>query len=118
MSKFIPVLALAMLPAKALPAMTDAPHALSLMVHSDAGLVEVELLGHSPDARSVSYRLEVTGTSTSRHNGKTTLAAGTSAVLSKVKVNAGEDWCVRLWAEEEGREPYEILEGSCAENRG
>jgi hypothetical protein len=118
MIRIIPLLALAALPAEALTAMTDAPHALSLKVHRTADALEVELLGHSADARHVSYRLEVTGTSTSRHSGKTTLAAGTPAVLSKIRASAGEDWCVLLWAEEEGQEPYEIREGSCTGTPG
>ncbi len=113
MIRFAAGLALAALTAEALPAMTDDHRALSLKVAHHAGAVEVELLGHSADTRKVSYRLEVTGTSTSRHNGKTTLAGGVPAVLSKVRASAGEDWCVRLWAEEDGHEPYEIREGSC-----
>ena len=108
----IEILTLSMLPAETRLAMTDGPRALSLKVHSNAGTVKVELLGHPSDARSVSYRLEVTGTSTSLHNGKTKIAAGTPVVLSNVRARVGEDWCVRLWAEEDGSKPYEILEGS------
>lgn len=75
----------------------------------------MQLIGEATEARQVSYELEVTGKSNSRHRGKTTLAANTRMVLSTIKVSAGPDWCVRLMAEEEGRAPYEIREGHCAD---
>lgn len=95
------------------PDMNDAPHALALDVrHVDGGL-EVQLIGQSPRALQVSYELDVTGQSTSRHRGKTTIAAGSRAVLSTIRVSAGAEWCVRLLAEDDGGEPYEIREGNC-----
>ena len=95
-------------------AMTDQPNALTLDVHEHDGLVEVQLVGLSPRVQAVSYALEVTGQSTSRHRGSTTLAAGTRAVLSTMRTKAGADWCVKLVAEEEGRAPYEITRGTCS----
>ncbi|MFN4097385.1 MAG: curli-like amyloid fiber formation chaperone CsgH [Sphingomonas sp.] len=95
-------------------AMNDRPQALQLDVRQTGDAIEVQLIGHSPRAQQVSYTLEVTGLSTSRHRGMTTLAANAHTVLSTVRVNAGETWCVRLLAEEEGREPYEIRAGDCA----
>lgn len=96
------------------PAMTEAPHALTLDVEARDGMLEVRLTGLSPRAQAVSYDLEVTGRSTSKHKGRTTLAAGTQAVLSTMRTAAGEDWCVKLVAEEEGRAPYAITRGTCA----
>lgn len=96
------------------PAMSDVPAALTLDVHQDGDAIEVQLIGDSPRAQQVSYLLEVTGQSTSRHRGKTTLAANARTVLSTIRASAGEGWCVRLLAEEEGREPYEVLAGDCA----
>lgn len=96
------------------PAMSEAPRALTLDVAAQGGVLEVRLTGLSERARGVSYSLEVTGTSTSRHHGSTQLAAGTQAVLSTMRTSAGADWCVRLIAEEEGSAPYEITRGTCA----
>jgi hypothetical protein len=98
------------------PAMTAAPsRALTLDVDDHGGVIEVRLIGLSDRSQQVSYALEVNGQSTSRHRGKTVLAAGTSAVLSTMRASAGENWCVRLVAEEEGSAPYEITQGSdCA----
>jgi len=107
------LVALAALPAEALPAMTDAPHALSLKVHEADGSIAIELLGHSPRTLAVSYELQISGRSTARHRGATTLAANTPVRLSTMKASVGETWCVRLIATEEGRDPYEILEGTC-----
>lgn len=113
------VLALAVFPPATVPTMTDdAPalnlHALTLDVREHDGMLEIELIGLSPRAQGVSYALEVTGNSTSRHRGSTTLAAGTRAVLSTMRTRAGDNWCVKLTAEEEGRAPYEITQGPCA----
>lgn len=96
------------------PAMPDAPRVLTLDVENRDGMLEVRLTGLAENAQAVSYSLEVTGTSTSRHRGSTQLAAGTRAVLSTMRTSAGADWCVKLVAEEEGRAPYEITRGSCA----
>lgn len=106
-------LVLALLTHATVPAMTDEPHALSLDVQSADGQVEVQLIGLSPRAQAVSYALEVTGESTSRHRGATTLTAGTRAVLSTMRTRATDNWCVKLTAEEEGRAPYEITKGPC-----
>ena len=101
-------------PSAETPAMPEAPRALSLDVETRDGMLEVRLTGLSPRAQGVSYSLEVTGSSTSRHRGSTRLAADTPAVLSTLRTTAGEDWCVKLIAEEEGRAPYEVTRGSCA----
>lgn len=111
-------LALALLFQPTVPTMTDdAPTtshpALTLDVREHDGMLEIELIGLSPRAQGVSYALEVTGQSTSRHRGSTTLTAGTRAVLSTMRTRAGENWCVKLTAEEEGRAPYEITQGPC-----
>jgi hypothetical protein len=99
-------------------AMSDVPRALTLDVRRSGDHIEVQLVGHAPEARQVSYLLEVSGKSNSRHRGKTTLAANSRAVLSTVKISAGPDWCVRLTAEEDGAEPYEIREGHCPDSAG
>lgn len=93
---------------------TDTARALSLDVAAGDGVLDVRLTGLSERARSVSYSLEVTGTSTSRHHGSTQLAPGKQAVLSTMRTSAGAEWCVRLVAEEEGSAPYEITRGTCA----
>ena len=104
------------------PAMTDAasehPRALTLNVAEHDGSIEVQLIGHSAQTQVVSYSLEVTGRSTSRHSGKTTLTAGATAVLSTMRTSAGAEWCVKLTAEEPGHAPYEAIEGNCTAPEG
>ncbi|OBV10208.1 curli-like amyloid fiber formation chaperone CsgH [Erythrobacter dokdonensis] len=95
--------------------MNDVPRALSLKVEQTDGAITVELVGHSARARQVSYELEVSGRSNSRHRGSTMLAANTPVRLSTMTASVGESWCVRLLAEEEGGDPYEILAGDCPE---
>ena len=115
MSLSLPLAAMVLpLVSGAVPAVVhDGPAALSLAVAKQGDRIEVQLIGETAEARQVSYVLEVSGQSNSRHRGKTTLAAHTRTVLSTVTASAGPDWCVRLLAEEEGREPYEIREGLC-----
>lgn len=111
---FAGVIAL-MLPApQTVPIMTEDTHALTLDVQQHDGAIEVRLIGNAAHTQVVSYLIEVTGQSTSRHRGRTTLTAGNTAVLSTMRASVGADWCVKLVAEEAGREPYEIIEGSCA----
>jgi hypothetical protein len=98
-------------------AMTNVPDALTLDVRHEADAIEVQLIGDSPRAQEVSYILEVTGSSTSHHRGKTKLTANARTVLATVRASAGENWCVRLLAEEEGRAPYEIQKGRCMEGK-
>ncbi|WP_379923269.1 curli-like amyloid fiber formation chaperone CsgH [Erythrobacter sp. R86502] len=95
------------------PTMKQDPQALSLDVKKRGDVVEVQLIGRSARSQEVSYSLEVVAQSTSRHRGKTTLIAGKTAVLSTMRATVGENWCVKLVAEELGREPYEVFEGSC-----
>lgn len=95
---------------------TDDHRALTLDVQHRDGGIDVQLIGHSARTQVVSYTLEVTGNSTSRHRGKTTLTAGNTAVLSTMRASAGGSWCVKLVAEEPGRAPYEVIEGSCADS--
>jgi len=113
----IPALIALLLTPTTVPAMTENPHALSLDVRQQNGGIEVQLIGNSARAQKVSYQLEVTGQSTSRHRGTTTLAAGATAILSTIRAHtgtdSGADWCVRLLAEEEGRAPYEVIAGNC-----
>lgn len=96
--------------------MNDAQRALTLDVRQRDGTIEVQLIGHSARTQHVSYQLEVTGHSTARHRGRTTLTAGATAVLSTMRARVGDDWCVKLLAEEPGRAPYEVIEGNCAAN--
>ena len=107
-------LALVLLIQPMVHAMTDQPDVLMLDVQEHDGLIDVQLIGLSPRAQAVSYTLEVTGQSTARHRGSTTLAAGARAVLSTMRTTAGTGWCVTLTAQEEGREPYTITRGPCA----
>lgn len=102
------------MPKKMVIPMTDESPALSLDVQHTGNLVEVRLIGNAAHMQEVSYLIEVTGQSTSRHRGTTTLTGGTTAVLSTMRANVGADWCVKLVAEEAGREPYEVIRGTCA----
>lgn len=106
--------ALLLLAPDTVPAMTDHQPALTLEVQQHDNMIEVRLIGLSPRTLQVSYALEITGQSTSRHRGKTTLAADTLAVLSTMRARTGENWCVTLVAEDEGGEPYEVTRGTCA----
>jgi hypothetical protein len=93
--------------------MTQAPHTLRLDVEQLDGSINVRLTGDAVHAQEVSYTLEVSGNSTSRHRGRTTWAAGASAVLSTMRASVGANWCVKLVAEEAGQAPYEITRGPC-----
>lgn len=109
------IAALLLLPAfSQVTAMIERPEALKIDVREEGDVIEIQLIGETPRSQQISYVLEVTGQSSSRHRGKTTLAANSRTILSKVRTTAGGSWCVRLVAEEENREAYEILYGNCS----
>lgn len=94
--------------------MNEEARALALEVTDAGAHVELQLLAHSSRSQEVSYEIEVTGDSTTRHKGRTTLQAGAEAVLSTIRTSKSGDWCARVTVREEGREAYQILRGSCA----
>lgn len=96
-------------------AMPQDSHALQLAVQEADGVIEVQLIGQSDRTQTVGYTIEVTGRSTSRHEGRTVLTAGLQAVLSTIRVGAADGWCVTLTAQEEGRPAYRIVTGDCAD---
>ena len=102
-----------LLSAGAHPIMEQERRALALEVVEDGSLIEVQLIADSPQTQQVSYTLEVTGRSTSKHRGRTGLVAGKKHVLSTMRAEKDENWCVRAVVEEDGREPYELIEGDC-----
>ncbi|MEO0462250.1 MAG: curli-like amyloid fiber formation chaperone CsgH [Pseudomonadota bacterium] len=87
---------------------------ITLDVQVEGNQLVARILGHAKTTRQVSFSLEVTGSSTSKHNASTTLAAGAEATLSTIKVTHGENWCARAIVEEAGQEPYELSEGPCS----
>lgn len=91
---------------------TDEPYAVTLQVRQCGALLEVELIARSPRTQQISYDLEVTSQSTSRHRGSTTVVAGASSVLSTIRSEASGSWYVKLVIEEENRAPYEIVRGN------
>ena len=88
-------------------------HAIVLEVTEQDDRVTIQLLGNSPRTQHVSFTIEVTGSSNSKHSGSLTLAANDPQTLSTLKINTSRDWCAKVMVEEEGRAPYELREGSC-----
>jgi|DeeseametaMP1893_FD_contig_21_62404_length_1730_multi_11_in_0_out_0_2 hypothetical protein len=91
------------------------PHrAIDMVVEEIDGIVEVSLRGQSRIDQKVSYRLELIGSSTSRHKGATSLRADEAAILSTMRMNATDGWCVKAQIEEEDGRAYEYSEGACS----
>ncbi len=87
--------------------------AIALEVTERGDRVTFELLGNSPRTQHVSFSIEVTGSSSSKHSGSLTLAANDPQTLSTLKIRTNGDWCAKVTVEEEGRAPYELREGPC-----
>ncbi len=92
---------------------TDDHRAVKLSVEEKAGAVEVILTGESQVDQQVAYELLMKGRSTSRHKGKTSLRANHSAVLSTMRMDASEEWCVTVKVVESEGSTYEYSEGNC-----
>lgn len=87
--------------------------AVVLEVAEKGDAVEVVLTGHSSVEQTIAYELALTGNSTSRHRGKTTLAADRSVVLSRMTMPAKPDWCVTATITEQDGRSYSYEQGSC-----
>ncbi|WP_298470187.1 curli-like amyloid fiber formation chaperone CsgH [uncultured Erythrobacter sp.] len=108
---------LALLAAQTIAANATEPNdrAIEMEVSKEGDQIKVELHGNSPKTQHVSFAIEVTGSSNSKHSGSLTLAANSPQTLSTIKVSTSGKWCARVMVEEEGRAPYELSEGSCAD---
>jgi hypothetical protein len=93
--------------------MTDETRVMALEVVDAGTHVEVQLLANPQHRQVVSYQIEMTGDSTTRHNGRTTIEPGAQRVLSTIRTSKSGEWCARVIVQEEGRDPYELSQGSC-----
>ena len=92
-----------------------APRALVLSVTERADNVELELIAHSQTDQRVEFALELTGSSTSRHNSTTTITAGERQVLSRLKTSYRDGWCAKVDVTEANGESYTLTAGDCAQ---
>ena len=92
-----------------------APRALALSVTEHADNVELELIAHSQTDQQVEFALELTGSSTSRHNSTTTITAGERQVLSRLKTSYRDGWCAKVDVTEANGESYTLTAGDCAQ---
>ncbi len=89
-------------------------HAVRMESTLSGDAAEISLIGRSDQALTVEYELEVEGRSRTRHRGKTSLAAGQRAVLSKVRIDTDGDWCARLTVSQSDGASYEETAGPCS----
>lgn len=95
--------------------MTETQPAPSLDIEiseTDPDKFTVLLKGNSVQTQRVSYELETSGSSKTRHKGSTILIANESAILATVKFSKSAEWCVTLKVSEEARGSYQIVKGS------
>ena len=88
-------------------------HALSLNVAEAADSVTVELIADPQANQTITYDIEVTGSSRSKHRGSTSIAAGAPATLTRVKVSHGGTWCALAHITEESGLEYTLEAGEC-----
>jgi hypothetical protein len=86
---------------------------LKMSSKQNEGNVEITVIGLSPDPVLVSYKLEVSGQSTTRHSGSTRLSAGDRQILSRVRVSAQQRWCATLQVEQSNGVQYRLTDGTC-----
>ncbi|MEL7218071.1 MAG: curli-like amyloid fiber formation chaperone CsgH [Pseudomonadota bacterium] len=100
-------------PALAGTVVPPSERAVSLEISERGDKIVVELNANSPHRQHVSFTVELTGNSTSKHSGSITLAANDHQTLSTLKMGNAGKWCARVVVEEEGSAPYELREGIC-----
>ncbi|MBH9536709.1 curli-like amyloid fiber formation chaperone CsgH [Novosphingopyxis sp. YJ-S2-01] len=90
-------------------------HAIRMETEPADGTVGITLIGNASHRVTVEYELEVSGSSRTRHHGKSTLAAGERGVLSRVMLSTGDgNWCARLEVRQSDGVTYQERAGPCA----
>jgi len=87
--------------------------ALSLDVKEGADSVEIEIVANSPVTQQIEFKAELTGSSNSRHNSSTSIAAGDRQVLSKMRTSKGDGWCAKVEVNEASGAKYTLTAGDC-----
>ena len=87
-------------------------------IHMETNLVgdavQITLIGETPTSMVAEYDLEVTGSSRTRHRGKSELSAGEPTVLSRVKVATNDGgWCAVLDVRQSDGLAYREQAGDC-----
>lgn len=88
--------------------------ALALEVVENGDSVELELIATSQVTQQVQYSIELIGSSTARHKGDTSIAAGERQVLSRLKSSIGDGWCATVHVTEASGAHYVLTAGDCA----
>ncbi len=93
--------------------MSDPKHVLQLQVDESGDTAEIVVIGQSEAPVRVRYTLNVTGSSSTSHAGRTSLSGGASQTLSRVKINKDGGWCAKLDVEQSDGTSYRLTEGDC-----
>lgn len=109
-----PMLAVAASGAAGASSGSEGPRALALSVVENGDSVELELIADSLVSQQVQYSVELVGSSTARHRGDTTIAAGERQVLSRLKASTDESWCATVHVTEASGAHYVLTAGDCA----
>lgn len=96
------------------PAAGEPSRALALKVVEGKDSVEVELVANSAVTQQVRYEVELVGNSRARHSGDTSVAAGQTHVLSRLRQSYGDNWCATVRVTESSGESYTLTAGDCA----
>lgn len=91
----------------------DANRALALEVVENGDNVELELIANSQVTQQVRYSIELVGSSTSRHRGDTSIAAGERQVISRMKSSVDGNWCATVHVTEASGAHYVLTAGDC-----
>ena len=82
--------------------MDDTGAALILETSTDSdGFVDIRVRAVASRPARLTYALEVTGGSTTRHGGSAQVGPGTHAPLSRVRIPAERNWCAILTYQDE-----------------
>jgi hypothetical protein len=87
--------------------------ALALNVIENGDTVEIELIANSRVTQQVEYEVELTGASSARHRGSTSIAAGDRQGLSRMKTSASKGWCATVEVNEASGARYTLTAGDC-----
>lgn len=87
--------------------------AIRMDVEESNGSVAVELVARSSDRQTVSYDVEILGSSRAAHRGTTQIPAAREITLSRFNVAHRGEWCATVTVREENHPEYVLKAGPC-----
>lgn len=89
-------------------------YVLSLQTLVKGDMVEINLRGEASHPTDVQYTVNLSGSSTTRHTGRTRVVPGDPQTLSTLRIRGDTAWCATVEVVQDRDVSYTLRAGTCA----